>query len=58
MQRFAKEHRREVLRDPAYSAHVRMASLYAQSRNPLLLRCLYLMTLAYRSRSRNQMFAE
>lgn len=58
MQRFAREHRREVLRDASYSKHVRLASLYAQSRNPLLLRCLYMMTLAYRRRGHNQMFVE
>lgn len=58
MRRFAREHRGEVLRDPAYSVHARLTCLYAQGFNPVLLRCLYLLTMAYRSRSRYQLFEE
>lgn len=47
-QRFVEAHRAEVAHDRAYSKHARLTCAYTRSQNPLLLKALYYMTLAYR----------
>lgn len=56
MQAFIKEHRREILKG-TYSRHVKATCHYALTKNPLVLRLLYMATNIYR-RSNNCIFYE
>lgn len=55
MQRFAKEHRDEVL-SGAYSQHVKAVCRCAQIRNPVVFKLLYLANNMYRSKNKNKYF--
>lgn len=56
MQKFMKEHRKEVIRGP-YSRHVKATCWYARN-NPLVFKLLHSMNTLYRSRNQNKFFEQ
>lgn len=58
MQQFCGEHCSEVMGDPRYSKHTKWTCRYAGTQNPVVFRALYQMNKLYRTKNRNQYFAE